>query len=96
VREVVTPGRAAGRDALKLGKAEGDPVCAESVSLQCSQQAWLVSPVRSTDLLTKDADHVWCALTADRPFAAFGAMYFSDSAAGQNAVTAINLVAVSR
>jgi hypothetical protein len=55
-----------------------------------------IAPERSTDLLTKDADHVWCALTSPKPFAAFATMYVSDSATGRNGVTAINLVAAAR
>lgn len=55
-----------------------------------------VAPERSTDLLTKDADHVWCALSAPKPFVAFGTMFVSDNAAGRNGVTGVNLVAAAR
>lgn len=31
-----------------------------------------IAPERTTDRVTADTDTVWCALTAPRPFAAFG------------------------
>lgn len=55
-----------------------------------------IAPTRSTDLLTKDADHVWCSLTATRPFAAFGTMSMSENATGHGGTSAINLVAIAR
>ena len=55
-----------------------------------------IAPQRSTDLLTKDADHVWCSLTAPRPFAAFGTMSLSENGTGHGGTSAINLVAIAR
>jgi len=55
-----------------------------------------VAPHRSTDLLTKDADYVWCSLTAPRPFAAFGTMSLSENGTGHGGTSAIHLVAVAR
>ncbi len=55
-----------------------------------------IAPTRSTDLLTKDMDHVWCSLMATRPFAAFGTMSLSENGTGHGGTSAINLVAVAR
>lgn len=55
-----------------------------------------IPPERSTDLLTKDSDHVWCALSADKPFAAFGTMSLSENGTGHGGTTAINLIAAAR
>jgi hypothetical protein len=55
-----------------------------------------VQPQRSTDLLTKDADYVWCSLTAPRPFAAFGTMSLSENGTGHGGTSAIHLIAIAR
>ena len=58
--------------------------------------AWNVNqiePTRTTDQVSVDADRVWCGLTANRPFAAFGTMTRSGSS---TSVSSIALIAAAR
>jgi hypothetical protein len=52
-----------------------------------------IEPSRTTDQVTADADRVWCGLTANRPFAAFGTMTRSS---GTSSTSSIALIAAAR
>jgi len=55
-----------------------------------------IAPQRSTDLLTKDADYVWCSLTAARVFAAFATASLSENGTGHGGTSAVSLMAAAR
>ncbi len=55
-----------------------------------------IPPQRSTDLLTKDADYVWCSLTAARAFAAFATASLSENGTGHGGTSAVSLIAAAR
>ena len=55
-----------------------------------------IAPERSSDSVTMDSDQVWCGLTANRPFAAFGTMWKGVNVSGYDATSSIDLVAAAR
>lgn len=48
-----------------------------------------IAPERSRDSVTADTDLVWCGLTANRPFLAFGTRFDSDKGTDDVSLTAV-------
>ncbi|MEK6669385.1 MAG: hypothetical protein AABZ19_11230 [Pseudomonadota bacterium] len=48
-----------------------------------------IAPERSRDAVTVDTDLVWCGLTANRPFLAFGTRWDSDKGTSDVSLTAV-------
>lgn len=55
-----------------------------------------IAPDRSSDQVTLDLDRVWCALSASKPFAAFGQRNEGDSSNSEIGSLPVILIAVAR